>query len=447
MSHFNRANATIAYLVMVLLLGGASAAGLAGNALLQVSGAVLIGWTLWSQPWQEGAATGLRWFGLALAILVCVQFVPLPPALWPSLPGRHAVARGFDLLGGERPWLMYSLAPWTSLASVVSWVPALALFVAMRSKGAPPASHAVLAVVGVALVSVVIGAYQELLGSGYFYLVTNFGLGPGFFANSNHQGSFLLGALALWSGHVFASRPRSKRSVGWLARPLAQLAIGCVLAAGVLVSGSLACYTLLVPALAGIFLISRPTLTPRWPALLGFALLFALGFLILQISGLADNDLMAKSGSPGISRQEFLVTGLGALRDFAPFGSGIGTFPNLYPWYENGDLVSATFVNHAHDDLLEVLIETGVFGLAALALFLRWYVSRTLQLWQTDRNNTVPLGASLLIGVELVHSLVDYPLRTAAMSSLMALACVLLVRPNEAPGRTRAGEPNRPRTR
>ena len=42
------------------------------------------------------------------------------------------------------------------------------------------------------------------------------------------------------------------------------------------------------------------------------------------------------------------------------------------------------------------------------------------------------LGASIAIGAVLAHSLVDYPLRTAAMSGLIALCCVLMVRPMEA---------------
>lgn len=43
------------------------------------------------------------------------------------------------------------------------------------------------------------------------------------------------------------------------------------------------------------------------------------------------------------------------------------------------------------------------------------------------------LGASIAIGAVLVHSLVDYPLRTAAMSALIGLCCVLMVRPAETP--------------
>lgn len=84
------------------------------------------------------------------------------------------------------------------------------------------------------------------------------------------------------------------------------------------------------------------------------------------------------------------------------------------------------------------MIETGLFGLLAVVMFLAWFVSRAGALWRGERGNSVALAASVAIGVELIHSLADYPLRTAAMSSIMAVACVLLVRPADQPrGRNR----------
>ena len=100
-----------------------------------------------------------------------------------------------------------------------------------------------------------------------------------------------------------------------------------------------------------------------------------------------------------------------------------------------------TFVNHAHDDLLEVLIETGAFGLVAVVLFLVWYVPRAWRLWTERRDHPIALAASVIIAVELLHSLVDYPLRTAAMSSIMAMACVLMVRDRKSSAAVRAPKP------
>ena len=446
MNPFDRAAATLAYLVAVLLLGGASAAGFSGNLLLEVGGAGLIAWTLWEAREGEPLHTGLRPFLIALGVLMAVQFVPLPPGLWRHLPGREGVYQGFVTLGVEVPWLALSLAPWKSLASFAWWIPALALLVSLRADGAPATRHLIWTVTGVALVAVVIGSIQRGIGTGYFYRITNYGEGPGFFANSNHQGSFLLVALALWGGWLASNREdRARRAIG-PGGSLALLGIAGVLAFGVLVSGSLACVALLFPVLAALGLIARPDFKVPLPLVAMGMLAVVAGFAAFLLYGPVANDLTAKGAVVGISRQEFLITGAQVLGDFAPLGSGAGTFQDLYRWYEDAAQVSTTFVNHAHNDLLELLIETGLFGLVAIALFLGWFVPRAFALWRGLRDHPVALAASVGIAVELLHSLVDYPLRTAAMSSVMALACVLLVRGPEA-ARTRGGGQHRPAKR
>ena len=166
---FNRANATLAYLVTVLLLGGASAAGFTGNALLQIGGAILVGWSLWESGDGEIAHTGLGKFFLALLVLWGVQFIPLPPGLWQHLPGRGLVYQGFTQLGVAAPWLNLGLAPWHALASIVWWIPAIALFVSLRAPGSPPARHIVWTITAVAVASVAFGSVQGAGGSFYGY--------------------------------------------------------------------------------------------------------------------------------------------------------------------------------------------------------------------------------------------------------------------------------------
>lgn len=446
MSWATRANATLAYLALVLVLGGASAASPLGNVLLQLTGAGLITWSLLDRSAEGTLHTGLRRFGIALAVLMAVQFVPLPPALWQHLPGRGPVYDGFALIGAPAPWLTFSLNPWHSLESFVWWIPAAALFLSMRTSGAPLSRHLIAVVTAIAAVSVVFGGLQVSAGVFYFYEITNFGVGPGFFANSNHQGSFLLCALALWGcwtiGEVRGAPIGAKRldSTGTL-----HAGVALLLVVGVVVSGSLACQLLLIPVLASLALVLKPDLRVAMPVVLIGGLLLLGGIAAFLIYGPAENDLLAKGVIPGISRHEFLITGLKILGDFLPTGSGSGTFVELYRWYEDPAQVTTTFVNHAHDDLLELLIETGLFGLAALVLFLVWFVPRAWNLWAGARRNVVPLAASIVIGTELIHSLVDYPLRTAAMSSLVAVACVLMVRPAD-PQRGRSRRGNRPKT-
>jgi putative inorganic carbon (HCO3(-)) transporter len=427
--------AIFAFLLLVLLLGGASAAGYTGNLILQFSGVALIAYAVWNADQAGDQPTGLGRFLLALAVLFALQFLPLPPSLWQLLPGRDAVAKGFDLAAMPQPWLAYSLDPWGSLQSLVWWIPALAIFLAMRAKNAPPARLLIWLIAAVAYGSVILAAAQAFGGSGYFYTITNRGNGVGLFSNSNHFSSFLLVAMALLAGQSLHDRPSGHHGKHrhtadyFLAAQLAPLVVGVIL------SASLAGQLLMLPVLGGIVLLARPDWKLRWTLVAAVLAVFSVGLVWLLSSGIAANDLLAKSGTAGISRGEFLVNGSRMVQDFAPFGSGIGTFREIYPWYEDVTKVGTTYANHAHNDLLELLIETGLVGLIVLALFLVWLGKRSWQLWNGNRNeNLVALSASLATFAVLLHSLVDYPLRTAAISSLIALCCVLMSRKAEARG-------------
>lgn len=431
------------YLLAVLLLGGASAAGLAFNALLGLAGAILVGWALWSESSNPGTRTGLRTFGMALAALALLQFVPLPPVIWTLLPGRDTVAAGYELAGMPLPWLGLSLDPWASLQSLVWWIPALALFALMRSQDGVTSRQVVTLVALVAYCSVALAVLQVFGGSGYFYAITNRGNGVGLFANSNHFASFMLVALALVGGQWVHDRQAVHRIRPALATGRVLLLRLAPFALGIVLSNSLAGAMLFFPVAAGVFLLYRPQTTIRWPAVLMAVPVLIAAMIWLLASGWVSNDLMAKSGTIGISRGEFLVNGIAMAGAFAPFGAGLGTFSEIYPWFEKLEVVGTTYVNHAHNDLLELVIETGLPGLVVLGLFLRWFAANLRRLMDHERGtNPVSVAAAIAVAAVLVHSLADYPMRTAAISGLVAVCLVMMCRQAEA----RGGAPTAPRT-
>jgi putative inorganic carbon (hco3(-)) transporter len=417
------------------LLGGASAAGLIPNALLGLIGAALIGWSLWNEPASSVTHTGLRPVLVALAGLAVLQFIPLPPAIWTLLPGREAVANGYALAQMPLPWLGLSLDPWSSLQSLVWWIPALAAFAMMRAQPVVTSRQIITLVTYVGYLSVALAIMQVFGGSSYFYAITNRGNGVGFFANSNHFADFMLVAIALTGGQWLHDRPAVHRISPALATGRVLIARLAPFALGVFLSGSLAGAMLFFPVAAGIFLLYRPQIRIRWPLVFLAAPVLAVAMLLLLASGLVSNDLMAKSGTVGISRGEFLANGIAMVKAFAPFGSGLGTFRELYPWFEKLQVVGTTYVNHAHDDWLELLIETGVLGIAVLALFLRWFAAKLPALWDNERQgNPVAAAASIAVAVTLTHSLADYPTRTAAISCVIAACLVMMCRAPEARG-------------
>jgi O-antigen ligase len=53
--------------------------------------------------------------------------------------------------------------------------------------------------------------------------------------------------------------------------------------------------------------------------------------------------------------------------DFLPFGSGLGTFGDVFQRYQDEGL--AGYIDHAHNDYAEAFLELGVAGVAVIALF------------------------------------------------------------------------------
>lgn len=100
------------------------------------------------------------------------------------------------------------------------------------------------------------------------------------------------------------------------------------------------------------------------------------------------------------------------------FGTGGGTFARAFAHYRPGS-IQGTY-EEAHNDYLQILIETGAIGLG-LALLPLVLAARSL--WRR-RGTTAAAPAPLLIalGCVVAHELIDFPLR---MPSLMLLVAFL----------------------
>jgi O-Antigen ligase len=103
-------------------------------------------------------------------------------------------------------------------------------------------------------------------------------------------------------------------------------------------------------------------------------------------------------------------------------GTGLGTLPTVFPAYES--LYDGKFVNHAHNDYLEALSDTGAVGGACGAAFLAVLLVVSLrQLLQTDKPFAAALHLSGLVACIglLVHSFVDFNLHIPSNTLLFLL--------------------------
>jgi O-antigen ligase len=428
------------YLLACLILGG-SAQGILQNMILQLAGLAIIAWSTMARSDEPMSAPARLLFFLVIAAIavVALQQLPLPPTLW-AQGSRTRLADSFRLLGQPVPWESISLTPFESLSSLLCIIPPLAMLCAIvRLKAFRPGLLA-FALLGGTLGGIMLGALQVSSAGPDFrfypYAETNFGSGVGFFANANHMASLLLVALPFVAAIAAAGNDRNIQR-NWAILSVSS-GLALILIVGIALNGSLAGFALAVPVLASSALIILP---PVGRIRIGFALLAAFS-VIAALAALAGTSIGGRLGQDTNtavqSRETILVATGKAIADHMPLGTGLGSFVRVYRLYERPGTVTSEYVIHAHNDYAELTLEMGVPGIILLLLFLAWWVVAVHAVWRKGEGGPFARAASIASAVLLAHSLVDFPLRTAAMSTAFAMCVGLLadrrVSPNEDAG-------------
>lgn len=436
-----------ALLLLCLLLGGASAAGLWANVLLQLIAVAMIGAAIafGRAPLTRAGKRLLLLLGLLIAIILA-QLVPLPPAIWTSLPGRAPVAQGFALLGQELPWLPLSLAPDATIASALWLLPAVAMLL-WTLRFAVRESWIAWTMVFAMTLSVLVGAMQITGGEAsrwYFYAVTNYGVTVGFFANANHLATFLVATVPFLGALYMAARGRGRSAQKSAGLVVILGGFFALVMVGLGINGSLAGLGLMVPVTAATLLLLLPgRRIPLWAV--GLVALLGAASVAAVFSGRFDNNLISAE-APGdvVSRYTTFTTSFEAVKDHFPLGSGVGTFQPIYRLYEDPERVTTTYINHVHSDWIEIVLETGLPGALLLLAFLVWWGRRTIAIWRAPEPDFFARAATIATAAILAHSLVDYPLRTAAIGAVFAACCALMASIGAVPRGPRRAAAKRP---
>jgi O-antigen ligase len=369
-------------------------------------------------------SSGFIGAGVALCSLTLAQVIPLPAELWTTLPGRAAIREALAAAGLSGTPLAASLDPFTSVAALLSLAPAAVMLILVLRAGTLPVSRVAFTVVALIALSYLVGILQFTGGGGslfYIHAITSPGYGVGFFANANHQALLLAAGLPLVAA-LSAEKVQQRLLTLWQALAIVGFYVAAA-ATGITLTGSLAGMgLLLIAVLCSPALIPSIT-TTRVLAVVG-GILGAGGAVLISV-GVLGSSMEGALARPSIWR-----TTLQGIAEFWPVGSGLGTFPATYPLFEEGNMVTRTYVNHAHNDYLEWVFEAGVIGAALIVTGLAWYAIASIKAWRGPAEVQLwPRAASILVGLVLAHSVVDYPLRTPAMLIITVFFGVVLTSP------------------
>jgi O-antigen ligase len=417
-----------AYLFLCLLAGG-SAQGIWENAALQLIAICIIAWALLE---RGGNAYPRMIRHLLILILLAIglvlfQLLPLPVAIWTSLPGRAELQEGFQLLGIGLSAMPLSLDPYEGFSTLLTLLPPLGVIAAMVGSRDYSSAWIATALIGGTIVGVLVGILQVTSGdpqnSGwYLYPQSNFGNATGLFANGNHMASLLLSSIPFIA--ALGASARKANDVRLRSAVLALVGGGLVVVIlGLVLNGSLAGYGLVVPVVVAslMILVGVRTTIAKW-ALAATAV----GGLV-ALAMLWTSPVNKGADSSVSSRQEILSNSAVLAGKYGLVGTGVGTFEKVYRMGEQYDRVDRYYVNHAHNDYVELAIETGLPGIVLMLMFLAWWGKAVTQMLSTPASDHFAHAGAIASAALLLHSAVDYPLRTAAMSSVFAMSLVLIV--------------------
>lgn len=397
--------------------------------------------------WLEHRAS-LIWLGLTF-LFVLMYLVPLPPSLWQNAPGHRLIADIDQVAGLGDIWRSYSVAPLRTLNALFALTIPTAVLLLIIRIDREERSLLLLPVIMFGIVSVALALLQAAAPSAkmlWLYRLTNDAIPVGLFANRNHAAIFHATLVPMLA--ILVQMPT--RIEIW-----ARIRVGVVVMLGmaalvaVFASGSRAGLVCAVVAVAGLPLLLRDLSASarrsttrakppgfgkifdpgnRWTVISATLLLVvAMGALAFSANAPSGTGQRLAGTSESELRWEIWQRSLDLAKNYAPLGSGPGTFVEVYKIGEPINSLGPNYINHAHNDFIETLLTTGVVGFLYLAAFLLalarvgWRLMKRQTFRAAWKQNQARM-AWLVLATFGLASVVDYPLR---VPSLLAVAVIM----------------------
>ena len=407
----------------------------AASALALLAGALALA----AGAWRGGTALPAvpLWPLAAFVALIVLQLVPLPGALHAVLaPGSHAVwhpaaPEVAAVLGtGAHP---VSVDPDSTLRGI-ALTGGLALLALLAGPAFSRPDRAVRALAVVAAGGVLLSAYAIFARARFGALLygtiavpTVSPYGP--FVNKNHFAGWIAMATLLVAGLALGLADRARGHAGdWTTDPRAGGVILSIAAALAMALAGLASLSrggaFALAAGGGCFAVlrlfrGRKRRRALWPTLVLAGVLGSI--LVVLVPPEARERVRTLSGAS--FRLDTWRDSLRLAASSPALGYGLGAFHDAYPRFKRGN--GMVRVEHAENDYIETLTETGGPGLAlALAGFalLLGAAGRGIATGSERAVRGIGTGAVAALAALAAHSAVDFDLRIPSNAALAALA-------------------------
>ena len=355
--------------------------------------------------------------GFAFTLYACLQVVPLPLIMLNYLSPEAHRLRVFYAPEPAGTGAI-SLVPYRSLLEVLKAVAFFTVFsiasIYLISRDRLRSFLIALSIFGFCIAVFAIVQKATWNGGIYWFRELSMGGEPfGPFVNRNHFAGFIGMVIPLTLGLAITKHTREKKIFYGFLAVIMSVALFFSLSRGGVVSffsGML---------LFG-FLMVASRLQQKKVWFIGIFIVAVLTYLVW----LGVDPIMERFSRTDITKEQRLVvwsTTLTAAKDFWLTGSGLGTFLNIFPLYSPPSVQG--IYDHAHNDYLEFLLETGLGGVLLLACFVGVLLRSVFRSSFEDSSGIMLMAALSSVMSMAVHSVFDFNLHI--LSNLLLFGTVL----------------------
>ena len=391
-----------------------------------------------------------RWPLLVLVLFNCwLAFKLLPAGVLPALLESDLVRQAYIDAVGSVPWLVvdWHAGAETLLRSLGLLSLAVLTILLVRTQRRVEQVLGVLMLAG--LVQAMYGSMMTLTGVefGFFEAKTwSRGLASGTYINRNHYANMLVLSLAAGIG-LLICRMGFNEKESWRARLLSFLItlmsskvpirvfLAIIVVALVLTHsrmGNTSFFVALLLVGFGSILLMRRFHGPLFVLVASLLVIdiflvgtwFGLEQVVERIQQTVQMDQDQWVLNDGNRRDVSRETGI-IIHTAGPAGIGGGSFYTVYPAWRTGD---QKFMDHAHNDYLQLLLEYGLPGFALLGVFMLLVLGQVIRrLHQPDdvEGFGVAFATGIAVSAMLIHISVEFNLQIYANAAWFVVLCML----------------------
>jgi len=379
-------------------------------------------------------------------LLILFQLLPLPSGILKILSPKTFAIRSALSLEPSASSFPLSFFPLLTQIEFFKWLTLAGLFLFLMSwrpleQSDRTQKQLLVAVMTAGVLESLYGMFEFFSGHRHILHVAAENLvsaATGTFLNRNYFAGYLLMVIPLSMGFLFSREAnRAGRSMGWrhwissLDGKTLLIGFGVmVMILGLLFSASRMGILSLLLAFTLISLFFR---SPRGKRSFSRGSILILGLAVLWAAWIGLDAVISRffTASEGLEgRWVFWVNTFQIFKDFPIFGSGLGTYLQIFPMYRS--FHTQGFVSHAENDFLQLASEVGVIGFGLLSVLFFYHFMKALSgirsLSDHEPGRFLAIGGLVGILALMFHSLVERNIQVPSNAFLYTFIFALVLR-------------------